>query len=238
MIKLVLIRIHNSSSAKIINENNTFRPGHGEIQKIPNILYFLTKCSSCGKESYIQHHLVSVVVIFNGVGHEQQIAIARDQWVARGNRSKSQEHKCSHKNRAIWAILSEADNDVTTFQLLFGVLQESNKAFFGALGQNAAGDFHKKLAVDKQSLPGDLNAVSQLDLEAEIGCFLHAHQSVHVVREQAVGVDRGLFWNPHTVALCHKWHVDGMGNIRSTTEARDRVVYSIWIWTCFCYYCL
>ena len=56
-------------------------------------------------------------------------------------------------------------------------------------------------------------------LEAQVRGYLRSHQIVDMIIN-IFGVDRGLFRNPHTVALCHLWHVDGVGNIRSTTEAR------------------
>jgi hypothetical protein len=43
---------------------------------------------------------------------------------------------------------------------------------------------------------------------------------------QTFDTDRGLFYDPHTVALCLATrYIVGVGDIRSTVEALDPVVY-------------
>lgn len=140
--------------------------------------------------------------LLNSVGHEHQVSKVGHQGISWSHWNKSQEHKGPYQGGSVRPWLLETDNDVTALKLLFSVLQESNKAFFGAFWEYTLRNLHIQVAFHEESIPGNLQAVSQADLEAQVRGTLCKHQGVGIV-QLILGVDRGLCWNPHTAALCH-----------------------------------
>lgn len=169
---------------------------------------------------FIIVRFISIVLVY-GVSHEEQVTTRWHVRVPRSCHGEAKEHEGPHKGSTIGPILLETDNYMRALELIFGVLQKSNKRFLRSVRQYAIGDLNIKFSVHQESFPCDLDRFRQAHLETQVRRHLRSHQIIYV---KCPGVDRGLFRNPHTAASCHLWHVNGMGNIRNTTEARGRDV--------------
>ena len=112
--------------------------------------------------------------------------------------------------------------------------------FFWSNWQDIWRYFDKQCCANKKGFPGHLLADNP-DAEAKtdwcittstVNITNTSSHSMHPTITSLRNSDRGLFCNPHAVALClSRRRVDGMGNIRSTAEALDPVVWSISVWT-------
>ena len=95
-----------------------------------------------------------------------------------------------------------------------------NKPFFWAFWEDSARNLDVELASDENRLPGDVQTVVEEDLKTQVGGNLCVRHGISIDDVQTTGADKGLFWNPHTAALCLiTRHVGGVGLIRNTTEA-------------------
>jgi len=149
---------------------------------------------------------------------------------ARGDQYKSQEHEGPDQRLSIITILLEADNHLAAAKLLLSMFQHRNKAFFGSLWKNVTRDLNEKRLSEQQGFPLHfLTDESHIEAEvrhAAVACCKAAACTTNASNLQTFDTDRGLFYIPHTVALCLTTrYIVGVGDIRSTAEALGPVVY-------------
>lgn len=95
------------------------------------------------------HNRAETPVLLNGVGHEEKVFALWDQGVPRRDCHEAQKHEGSHERHSVGSVLFEAHDNVAVLEFLFSVLQQSNKAFFGTVGEDAIGHLHEEFVVDQ-----------------------------------------------------------------------------------------
>lgn len=94
-------------------------PGEGRRR----LLVLLTAVAAGGVFAVRPILVLGVVLMADGVGHEEEVPIEGHQTTARRQGHEAEEHECADQRSSIRAALVETHNDMTALKLFFSELQ-------------------------------------------------------------------------------------------------------------------
>jgi len=169
----------------------------------------------------------------DGVGEVHEVPGHSQLMCARGDQRETQEHEGSDQWGLIDTILLEADDHLATAENIFRMLEQCNKTLFRAFRQNVARNLDEESLANEKSVPVYILSTKS-HAETEVlhsivrslaAAALESYTAVSNDDLRTFDTDRGLFRDPHTVALCLATrYIYGVGDIRSTVEALDQWV--------------